>query len=96
MANPKFDQPVAIFTGLGFPREIESVLDAYHFLLEWKGIPDLDQLGAAEVCRKALAGSRTGHDARKAFQWFARNRGIAADLGYGRAASSLAGEWSIR
>jgi hypothetical protein len=95
MANPKFDQPVAIFTGLGFPHEIESVLDAYQFLLEWKGIPDLDQSGAAEVCRKALAGSRTGHDARKAFQRFARNRGIIANLGHNRAASSLAEEWFI-
>jgi hypothetical protein len=96
MANPKFDRPVAIFTGLGFPHEIESVLDAYHFLLEWKGIPDLDQRGAMEVCRKALSGARTGHDARKAFQRFARNRGIVADLGYGRAASSLAEEWLVR
>lgn len=96
MEDPQFDRPVAVFTGLGFPREIETVLDAYHFLTEWKAIPDVDQMGAMEVCRKALSGARTGHEARMAFQRFARNRGIVAEIACARAATSLAEEWSIR
>lgn len=95
MNDPQFDQPVPVFVGLGFPREISTVLDAYDILIEWNGIPDLDHAGAIEVCRKALSGKRNGKDARKAFEWFALNKGILAEEAYGRIADKLAHEWSI-
>ncbi len=79
----KFDRPVAVFVGLGFPSEVETVMDAYAMLLEWNGIPDLDRAGAIEVCRKALTGKRTGKEARVAFQRFAFSKGILSEDGHG-------------
>jgi hypothetical protein len=93
MDDVKFDLPVSIFLGLGFPRKVERVLDAYDILIEWNGIPDLDRSGAMEVCRKALNDERTGKDAREAFQRFALKKGILADEVFSRAASALAQEW---
>ncbi|MGN6304275.1 MAG: DUF982 domain-containing protein [Mesorhizobium sp.] len=95
MNDPKFDQPVSVFVGLGFPREVSTVLDAYDILIEWNGIPDLDHAGAIEVCRKALSGKRDGEDARKAFEGFALNKGILAEEAYDRAVDNLAHEWAI-
>ena len=95
MKEPKFDQPVSVFVGLGFPREVSKVLDAYDILVEWNGIPDLDRAGAIEVCRKALNGKRNGRDARKAFEGFALNKGILAEDAYERAVDELAHEWAI-
>ncbi|NGN43133.1 DUF982 domain-containing protein [Mesorhizobium sp. CGMCC 1.15528] len=93
MIAHKFDQPLSIFVGLGFPRDVETVLDAYDILLEWNGIPDLDYHGALEVCRKAINDERTAADVREAFENFARNKGILSEEALDRAASSLAREW---
>ncbi|MGB3537495.1 MAG: DUF982 domain-containing protein [Mesorhizobium sp.] len=95
MNQVKFDRSVSVFIGLGFPREIANVVEAYDILIEWKGIRDLDQNGAIEVCRKALNGERTGRDARLAFQKFALNKGILSEEAYSRAAATLRQEWSI-
>lgn len=83
MNTIKFDRPVAVLVGLGFPSKVETVLDAYALLVEWNGIPDLDHAGAVEVCRKALKGKRTGRDARLAFQRFALAKGILSEGGHG-------------
>jgi hypothetical protein len=83
MSSTKFDRPVAVFVGLGFPSKVETVIDAYAMLVEWNGIPDLDRAGAIEVCRKALKGKRTGKDARLAFQRFALGKGILSEDGNG-------------
>ncbi|MDX8482281.1 DUF982 domain-containing protein [Mesorhizobium sp. VK24D] len=93
MTNHKFNEPVSVFVGLGFPHEVATVLDAYHLLLEWNGIPDLDRDGALEVCRKALNGHRTAEDAREAFESFAHTKGILSEEALERAASSYAQEW---
>jgi hypothetical protein len=93
MTTRKFDQPVLVFVGLGFPREVETVLDAYDLLLEWTGIPDLDYHGALEVCRKALNDERTAEDVREALERFAHNRGILSEEAFDRAASNIAREW---
>ncbi len=95
MGQVKFDQPVAVFIGLGFPREVVSVIEAYDILIEWNGIRDLDQTGAIEVCREALNGKRTGRDARLAFQQFALNKGILSEEVYSRAAATFRQEWSV-
>lgn len=93
MIAHKFNWPLSIFVGLGFPREVETVLDAYDLLLEWNGIPDLDYHGALEVCRKAFHGERTAEDVREAFETFARNKGILSEEALDRATDSLAREW---
>lgn len=93
MTAQKFDQPVSVFIGLGFPREIATVLDAYDLLLEWNGIPDLDYHAAVDVCRKALSAERTVQEARDAFERFANNRGILSDEALDRTADSFAQDW---
>ncbi|MBN9243911.1 MAG: DUF982 domain-containing protein [Mesorhizobium sp.] len=95
MKHAQFDQPVSVFIGLGFPREIETVLDAYDVLIEWSGLSDLDRSAAIDVCRKALNGEKSGKDAREAFQRFADGKGILVDDAYRRASTQLAREWSI-
>ena len=35
MKNISFPQPISIFVGLGFPREVGDVLEAYKLLNEW-------------------------------------------------------------
>jgi hypothetical protein len=89
----KFDRPVSVFIGLGFPREVGSVLDAYDLLLEWNGIPDVDYHAAVDVCRKALKGERTAQQARDAFRRFAANRGILSEEALDRAANDFAQQW---
>ncbi len=96
MNRTQFDQPVSVFIGLGFPREIQTALDAYDVLIEWNGLPDLDRSAAIEVCKKALNGEGNGRDAREAFQRFAHGRGIIVDDVYSRASNQLAREWSIQ
>ncbi len=93
MTNHKFNKPVSVFVGLGFPHEITTVLDAYHLLVEWNGFPDLDRAGALEVCRKALNGDRTVEDAREAFERFAHTKGILSEEALDQVASSYAQEW---
>jgi hypothetical protein len=75
----KFDQPVSVVMGLGFPRDVESVRGAYDVLLEWNGIPDFDYQAALDVCRKALKGDRSAQQARDAFRRFASNRRILSE-----------------
>lgn len=93
MANLTFVQPVSVFVGLGFPRDVETVLDAYDLLLEWNGISDLDYHGALAVCRKALGGERTAEDAREALERFASSRGILSEEALDRTAGDFAREW---
>jgi Protein of unknown function (DUF982) len=89
----KFDRPISVFIDLGFPREVESVLDAYDLLLEWKGIPEVDYHAAVDVCRKALNGERTVKQAHDAFKRFAANRGILSEEALDRAANNFAQQW---
>jgi hypothetical protein len=93
MTNLSFYKPVSVFVGLGFPREVETVLSAYDLLLGWNGISDLDHQGALTVCRKALHGERTAEEARDALERFARNRGMLSEEALDRAASNFAQEW---
>ncbi|MHA6641334.1 DUF982 domain-containing protein [Mesorhizobium sp. A623] len=93
MTNLTFAKPVSVFIGLGFPRDVGTVLGAYDLLLEWNGISDMDYHGALEVCRKALNGERTAEDACEALERFAHNRGILSEEALDRAASNVAREW---
>lgn len=92
MNDFRFDQPVSIFIGLGFPRDIETVLEAYDVLLEWNGARDIDHVMAIEACRGAIGGDQLA-DARAVFERFARNKGILADEALDRAALRVAREW---
>ena len=70
-----FPRPVSIFVGLGFPREIDSVLEAYQLLNEWpqttRGPKHLDAL---HNCAAVLGRRGSARDARRAFEAFAADR----------------------
>lgn len=77
MAKIRFQQPIAILVGLGFPRLVEDVLDAYQVLNEWSphGRGPSHSL-ALKTCEAVLAGRALTRSARHAFESFAAERGI--------------------
>ena len=89
-----FPRPVSIFVGLGFPREIDSVLEAYQLLNEWpqttRGPKHLDAL---HNCAAVLGGRGSARDARRAFEAFAADRGILASDLLQMSANRYATEW---
>ena len=74
--NTVFDQPVAIFVGLGFSRQVETVAEANQVLSEWPmHSQGRDYELALNACRCALAGKVDLDTARAVFEIFARGRG---------------------
>ena len=93
MKIAKFDRPVAIFVGLGFPRDVETALDAFQVLNEWPNRGrGLDHHAALEACRAALTGSDVAM-ARQAFEAFVHDRNILAPDALAVTANKFAGEW---
>jgi hypothetical protein len=76
MTTKPFEQPVSIFVGLGFPHQVDSVLDAYRILSEWHGPRGPAHTAALKACQAALAGDVDPETARGIFVAFARSRGI--------------------
>jgi hypothetical protein len=72
LAKP-FEEPVRVWVGLGFPRKINTVVDAYQFLLEWCGNSP-EQKAAVRACKAALAGDVDAETARGVFIAFARKK----------------------
>ncbi|PBB90712.1 hypothetical protein CK215_20660 [Mesorhizobium sp. WSM3864] len=93
MPAKRFSQPVAIFVGLGFPRELNTVFEAYQFLDEWTGSRSPTYATTLALCRAAVAGEQDAEAARVAFEAFARSRGILAAEAMELAAARAAQEW---
>lgn len=89
----RFDRPVSIFVGLGFPREVETLLDAFHVLTECTGSRGPDHAQARASCREALMGRIDISVAREDFEAFARNHGILAADALERSAALHAQQW---
>lgn len=89
----RFTQPVSIFVGLGFAREIETVGQAFEMLNEWTGARGPAYATALGVCRKALEDGGDIETARFAFETFASSRGILAPDALVLAARQAADEW---
>ncbi|MGN6770051.1 MAG: DUF982 domain-containing protein [Rhizobiaceae bacterium] len=75
MLAKHFDKPVRVWVGLGFPRQINTVVDAYQFLLEWCGNSP-EQKAAIRACKAALVGDVDAETARGVFVAFARKKDI--------------------
>ncbi|MFI0844412.1 DUF982 domain-containing protein [Mesorhizobium sp. IMUNJ 23232] len=70
-----FEKPIRVFVGLGFPRQLNSVVDAYQFLLDYPGdCPE--QRAATRACKAALLGDIEAKTARGVFAAFARKKDI--------------------
>ncbi|HEV2505469.1 MAG TPA: DUF982 domain-containing protein [Mesorhizobium sp.] len=88
----RFAKPVSIFVGLGFPRDVETVEEAFEILNEWVGSrsPAHEQVLAA--VRAALTDDSVS-GARLAFEAFAKKMGVLAPDALELAAARAADEW---
>lgn len=77
LAQP-FEKPVRVWVGLGFPRQLNTVADAYQMLLGWHGNSP-EQKAALRACRAALAGEVDAETARGVFMAFARKKDIVVE-----------------
>jgi len=90
-----FSRPVSVFVGLGLPREINSVLDAYQFLDEWAASRSPSHAATVALCQAALAGEGDSETVRVAFEAFAGARGILAPDAMELAVARAAEEWML-
>ena len=90
MENKHFAQPVSIIIGLGFPREIETVSEAFQVLNEWNGARGPTHAAALKLCRAASAGETGVEASHLAFEAFARARGILVPD-----AAAIAANWAV-
>ena len=77
LAQP-FEKPVHVWVGLGFPRQLNTVVDAYQFASDWGGNSP-EQRAATRACKAALAGEVDPETARGVFVAFARSKDILVE-----------------
>ena len=75
MLSRAFDHPVTILVGMGFPRQIRSVFEAYQFLTDWPGNSP-EQRAALRACKAALVGDIEPETARGFFVAFAEKKDL--------------------
>ena len=77
MRYAQFEKPVTLLVGMGFPRRVESVMDAYVLLQEW---PAAGRNGAHAValnaCKAGIAGEIDPETVRATLVTFARRNDI--------------------
>ena len=78
MLSKPFETPVRVWVGLGFPRQLNTVVDAYQFALDWCGNSP-EQRAAIRACKAALAGDVDAETARGVFVAFARKKDILVE-----------------
>lgn len=95
MIDLRFERPVSIFMGLGFPTTIESVETAQQVLDAWEERRGPAWTAASNACHAARDGAIEPDTVRGIFAAFARAHGIlvpdaaAIDAASGRAAAKL-------
>lgn len=73
----RFERPVTVLVGFGFPRDIESVAQAYQFLLDWPvSARKAAHTIAIKACKAALGGEIDAEMARAAFVAFAQRNAL--------------------
>jgi hypothetical protein len=79
LAKP-FETPIRVWVGLGFPRQLNTVVDAYQFAVDWCGNSP-EQKAAIRACKAALAGDIDAETAKGIFLAFARRKDILMEDG---------------
>ena len=77
MRSQAFRKPITVLVGLGFPRDIRTVFEAFQFVNEWCGNSP-EQRAALQACKASLAGYIDPETARGVFEAFARRKDILA------------------
>lgn len=80
MLSQPFEKPVRVWVGLGFPRQLSSVVDAYQFVVDWCGNSP-EQRAAIRACKAALAGEIDAETARGILMQFAKKKDILVEDG---------------
>lgn len=80
MLSQPFEKPVRVWVGLGFPRQLNSVVDAHQFVVDWCGNSP-EQRAAIRACKAALAGEIDAETARGILVQFARKKDILVEDG---------------
>lgn len=80
MLAQHFDKPVRVWVGLGFPRQLNTVVDAYQMLTSWNGNSP-EQRAAIRACKAALCGEVDAETARGVVLAFARKKDILVEDG---------------
>lgn len=78
MLSQPFEKPVRVWVGLGFPRQLNSVVDAYQFVTDWCGNSP-EQRAAIRACKAALAGEVDAETVRGILVRFARKKDILVE-----------------
>jgi hypothetical protein len=73
-----FEKPVRVWVGLGFPRQLNNVIDAYQMLMDWNGNSP-EQKAAIRACKAALCGDVDAETARGVFVAFAKKKDILVE-----------------
>jgi hypothetical protein len=79
LAKP-FETPIRVWVGMGFPRQLNTVVDAYQFANDWCGNSP-EQKAAIRACKAALVGDIDAETARGIFVAFARRKDILIEDG---------------
>ncbi|RRH96000.1 DUF982 domain-containing protein [Mesorhizobium tamadayense] len=79
LAEP-FERPIRVWIGLEFPRQLNTVADAYQFVVDWCGNSP-EQKAAIRACKAALAGDIDAETARGVFVAFARSKDLLIEDG---------------
>lgn len=80
MLSQPFEKPVRVLVGLGVPRQLNSVVDAYQFVVDWCGnCPE--QRAAIRACKAALADEIDAETARGILVRFAMKKDILVQDG---------------
>ncbi|MBZ9986460.1 DUF982 domain-containing protein [Mesorhizobium sp. BH1-1-5] len=80
MLSKPFENPISVWVGMGFPRQLNTVVDAYQFATDWCGNSP-EQKAAIRACRAALVGDIDAETARGIFAAFARKKDILIEDG---------------
>lgn len=80
MLSQPFEKPIRVWVGLGFPRQLNTVVDAYQFVVDWCGNSP-EQKAAIRACKAALTGDVDAETARGVFVAFARKKDILMEDG---------------
>ena len=75
-----FEKPIRVWVGLGFPRQLNTVADAYQFVIDWCGNSP-EQRAAIRACRAALAGDVDAEAAKGVLVALARKKDILIEDG---------------
>lgn len=77
MSAKQFPRPVSVLVGLGFPRRIDTPLEAYMFLTAASALQHDEAYEATlATCQMALAGTAPVEEANDIFAAYARRCGL--------------------